>query len=125
MPTLVIIFATVFVVGPLTYLWLLRQRPSKKQFVGLGCIAVGSTGMSFVLQYFTGVWGARCLGDFGGYRADLDCVDRDLGLCSPNFSTTRPTPCNASLDDSNRCVGDNDTLVRVGFSSHDDFLREA
>jgi drug/metabolite transporter (DMT)-like permease len=57
MPTLVIIFATVFVVGPLTYLWLLRPRPSKKQFVGLGCIAAGSTGMSFVLQYFTGVWG--------------------------------------------------------------------
>lgn len=125
MPTLVIIFATAFVVVTLTYLWLLRPRPSKKQFVGLGCFDAGSTGMSFVLQYFSGVWGARRLGDFGGCRADLNCVDRDLGFCSLNFTTTRPTPCHASLDNGNRYVGNNDTLVCVDFSSHNNFLREA
>lgn len=57
MPTLVIIFAIVFVGGPLAYLWLLRPRPSKKQFVGLGCIVAGSTGMSFILRYLSGYWG--------------------------------------------------------------------
>lgn len=57
MPPLIIIFATVFVVGPITYLWLLRPRPSRKQFVGLGCIVAGSTGMSFVLRYLSGGWG--------------------------------------------------------------------
>jgi drug/metabolite transporter (DMT)-like permease len=57
MPTLAIIFATVFVVGPLSYLWLLRPRPSRKQFVGIGCIVAGSTGMSIVLRYLSGGWG--------------------------------------------------------------------
>jgi drug/metabolite transporter (DMT)-like permease len=47
----------VFVGGPLAYLWLLRRHPSKKQFVGLGCIVAGSTGMSFALRYLSGDWG--------------------------------------------------------------------
>lgn len=57
MPSLVIIYVTVFIVGPATFLGLLRASPSKKNFVGLGCIVAGSTAMSFILRYLSGGWG--------------------------------------------------------------------
>ena len=82
-------------------------------------------GHELYLAMSIGVLGARCLGDFGKYRADLDCVDRNFSFCGPNFSTTRSTPSDATLDNGDRCVGDNDTMVRVGLSQHDDFLRNA
>lgn len=66
MATLVIIFAMVFVIGPLSYVWFLRLPPSKKQFVGLGCIAVGATGMSFVLRYLSAGWGVYVTETFAG-----------------------------------------------------------
>jgi hypothetical protein len=92
MPTLVIIFATVFVVGPLTYLWLLRPRPSKKQFVGLGCIAVGSTGMSFVLQYFTGVWGQDVWVTLAGIALIWIAWIAILAFVAQNFRQQDPRP---------------------------------
>jgi hypothetical protein len=57
MSSLIIMFGMIFVGGPLAYLRLLRPRPSKKQFVGLGCIVAGSTAISFILRYLSGAWG--------------------------------------------------------------------
>ena len=69
MPSLVIIFALVFVLGPYVYLLFLRRAPSRKQFVGLACITFGATALSFVLRYIADGWGQSTLITYAGIAA--------------------------------------------------------
>lgn len=61
MISLVIIYAAVFVVGPLAFFRLMCRQPTTKQFARLGCIVAGATGMSFALRYLSDDWGQGIL----------------------------------------------------------------
>lgn len=61
MISLSIIYACVFVVGPYGFLRLVRRCPSKRQFIGLACIAAGTAAMSFSLRYLSGGWGQNAI----------------------------------------------------------------
>jgi len=91
-PIFAIIFAFVFVVSPLAYVLLLRPRPSRKQFVGLGCIVAGTTAMSFVLRYFSDDWGQGILVTIAGIALIWTAWIAILVFVAQSFRQQYPRP---------------------------------